>query len=209
MADAAQKRSDTARSRRISLLSEKREQERLKREALIQIAGLTSRLEASDQDKVIQESSQYALEMAVWAFSNIYVSLSNAKYFWESMAANCDQLYNPRAVKLITSELKYTPEDKQERIDYYTREPFMQTAVFYLIRWKALETICDQYVAASVAARAKVVDNIKKQPTISEARAQLADLKAALKAKLDGEVAQSDARTAHLNAQQQLLQSVK
>ena len=209
MSEAAQKRADSIRTYRLSLLSEKREQERLKRESLTQIAGLTERLSNSDDDKAVEESSQYALEMAVWAFANVYAALSNAKFFWDSMATYCDRLSKPQTVKLITRQMKKTSRDKEDRIAYYSSERFMQTAIFYLVRWKALSVICDDYVTASEDARTKVVNNIKKQPTIAEARAQLADLKSSLTAKLEAEKLSSDTRTKELDAQQKLLQETK
>jgi hypothetical protein len=85
----------------------------------------------------------------------------------------------------------------------------LQTAIFYLVRWRALETICDQYVIASEAARTKVINNIRKSPTIAEARAQLADLKKSLQAKLEDDMSQSALRSEAIEAQQKLLQSVK
>lgn len=209
MSEAAQQRADKTRGYRMSLLSEKREQERLKRESLAQVAKLTSRLQTTGDQKTIEESSQYALEMAVWAFANIYAALSNAKYFWDSMATYCERLSEPETTKLITREVRKSPEDTKKRIAYYSSERFMQTAIFYLVRWKALETICDQYVSASATARSKVINNIKKQPTIAEARAQLADLKKTLQARLEEDMLQSDKNTEEIEAQQKLLQSVK
>jgi hypothetical protein len=209
MSEADQQRADKTRTYRMSLLSEKREQERLKRESLGQIAKLTSQLQSSDDDKVIEESSQYALEMAVWAFANIYAALSDAKFFWDSMAAYCERLSDPQTVKLIRREMRDDREDKEERIKYYSSLQFLQTAIFYLVRWRALETICDQYVIASEAARTKVINNIRKSPTIAEARAQLADLKKSLQAKLEDDMSQSALRSEAIEAQQKLLQSVK
>jgi hypothetical protein len=125
------------------------------------------------------------------------------------MAAYCERLSDPQTVKLIRREMRDDREDKEERIKYYSSLQFLQTAIFYLVRWRALETICDQYVIASEAARTKVINNIRKSPTIAEARAQLADLKKSLQAKLEDDISQSALRSEAIEAQQKLLQSVK
>ena len=88
-------------------------------------------------------------------------------------------------------------------------EQFMQTAVFYLVRWQALHTICAEYARTAELARTKVTKNIERSPTTEEARNQLAALKQQMKAKLDADVLRSNKRSAEIAAEQNLLQSVR
>lgn len=203
----SEERAKSIRSHKNNLYVQKREAQRLRRESLSQIAELTSLLKSSDEDKEIEESSQHALEMAVWAFANVYAALSDAKFFWDNMAEYCKRLSNPHTTKLIMRNMK--KEDKQKRILYYSSDRFMQTAIFYLVRWKALETICDEYITASQTARNKVMNNIRKQPTIAEARKQLDGLRATLSQKIHEEQVKSEQISVTLEEDRKLLQSVR
>ncbi len=71
--------------KRIEMVKHKRDLEEQRREAIGQLASLTSRLETNKYEINVEKSAQTALEIATWALNNIYVSLSNAKYSWDSM----------------------------------------------------------------------------------------------------------------------------
>jgi hypothetical protein len=197
IADDATQKAQKAESRRISLIQQKREFETKNTEALATLAELTVKLDANVNSEEVSESSQAALEMAAFAFDNIYVALLNAKMFWEGMERFCKRLAEPKLMTDIkdVSEI----EEKEDRIAYYQDADFMLTAVDYLVRWTALAGICTQYVEEANNARIKVTDNIKKSPSIQEARDQIGTLKANMTKRLNDEQKQSKNRLADLD----------
>ncbi|NBA78347.1 hypothetical protein GOQ04_22505 [Emticicia sp. ODNR4P] len=175
MVETAEKRYESARALRLSLISQKRADEEARREALGQIAEMTELLKAHNTSAEIEESSQVALEMAKWAFDNIYVAFTNAKFFWDNMAIFCDKLASEELREDIERKAKkYT---REKRIKLFKKEEFVKSSIMYLANWKALQVVCAEYVEHSYDIRGIILSNIAKSPTVSEARAQMADLK--------------------------------
>ena len=83
--------------------------------------------------------------------------------------------------RMADSKFKQKIEDVMEldldkRLKVYLKPTFIYTAILYIAHWKALEVISGEYLAAANAAKQKVLENIKKAPTIEEAIAQAPQL---------------------------------
>ncbi|KAG5186212.1 hypothetical protein JKP88DRAFT_260956 [Tribonema minus] len=125
-----------ANAQRRILLSYKRElvQELKNNAALGEIAGLTARLSAHVEEKAVAQSTQAALEMACWAFDNIYVALLDATTFWRGMQRCCESLAKP-AVLECAGDIQLFNSDRQARIEAYTRPEFVHLAISHLVQW--------------------------------------------------------------------------
>jgi DNA repair exonuclease SbcCD ATPase subunit len=152
---------------RIEMVKHKRALEEQHREAIGQLASLTSQLESNKNEINMEKSAQTALFIATWAFANIDVSLSNAKYFWDGMKRFCDQLADSKTIEQINDEIAddCTPE---ERIKFYKSPRFVSPGITYISKWTALGIVCDEYVVASQHARKSVLDHIKASPNVEK-----------------------------------------
>jgi len=182
MADNANTKAESIRSERLKLIDLKMQQQREKRDAAAKIAELNAQMGANAEELGVAESSLHALQMAVWAFSNIHVALLNAQTFWNSLASFCKRLGDSDVIARVKDEAGETGTDttytKEERKEYYLSDMFMPSAVAYLVRWAALRSICQEYVTAANKTYGKVTGNIKKSPSIAESRAQMDALRA-------------------------------
>ncbi|CAM6021042.1 unnamed protein product [Sphagnum balticum] len=190
---------------RIEMVKHKRDLEEQRREAIGQLASLTSRLEINKYEINVEKSSQTALEIATWALNNIYVSLSNAKYFWDSMKRFCDQLADPKTIEQINDEIadECTPE---ERIKFYEGSRFVSPGITY--NWTALAIVCDEYVVASQHARKSVLRHIKASPN-AEARKLIEPLKKQLQDELGNDAVEADLKTNALDTETKQLEAEK
>ncbi|KAG5183935.1 hypothetical protein JKP88DRAFT_315547 [Tribonema minus] len=191
MSNRAADEAAAANTQRRKLLSCKREVELKNNAALGEIAGLTARLSAHVEEKAVAQSTQAALEMACWAFDNIHVALLDATTFWRGMQRCCESLAKP-AVLERAGDIQLFNSDRQARIEAYTRPEFVHIAVSHLVQWTALASVCDDYRAAADAVGAGVKKNIRKSPSVSEARNMIEGLKQCLLDRLTAEQSKSN-----------------
>jgi len=204
MMQDAQSASNSIREEKMKLLDAKLQLEKQKREVNAEVTRLAKSLTFNAQQTVDYQGALKALEMAVWAFSNIAVALSNAKLFWDNMATFCGRLASSDLVDKLKDE-KQTADPPEARIAYYLSEWFMPTAVFYLARWVALKSISEDYLKAAEAARAKSTRNIRKSPSIDQARDLLPALKQQIADQLELDKAKSEQRSAEVMGELKLL----
>jgi hypothetical protein len=193
---------------RIEMVKHKRYLEEQRREAIGQLASLTSRLETNKYEINVEKSTKTALEIATWALNNIYVSLNNAKYFWDSMKRFCDQLANPKTIEQINDEIEdeCTPE---ERIKFYKSPSFISPGITYISKWTALGIVCDEYVVASQHARKSVLRHIKASPNTEEARNLIEPLKKQLQDELGNDAVEADLKINALDTETKQLEAEK
>jgi len=193
---------------RIEMVKHKRYLEEQRREAIGQLASLTSRLETNKYEINVEKSTETALEIATWALNNIYVSLNNAKYFWDSMKRFCDQLANPKTIEQINDEIENecTPE---ERIKFYKSPSFISPGITYISKWTALGIVCDEYVVASQHASKSVLRHIKASPDTEEARNLIEPLKKQLEEELGNDAVEADFKINALDTETKQLEAEK
>jgi hypothetical protein len=193
---------------RIEMVKHKRYLEEQRREAIGQLASLTSRLETNKYEINVEKSTETALEIATWALNNIYVSLNNAKYFWDSMKRFCDQLANPKTIEQINDEIEdeCTPE---ERIKFYKSPSFISPGITYISKWTALGIVCDEYVVASQHASKSVLRHIKASPNTEEARNLIEPLKKQLEEELGNDAVEADFKINALDTETKQLEAEK
>jgi hypothetical protein len=193
---------------RIEMVKHKRDLEEQRREAIGQLASLTARLETNKYEINVEKSAQTALEIATWALNNIYVSLSNAKYFWDSMQRFCDQLADPKTIEQINDEIadECTPE---ERIKFYKSPRFVSPGITYISKWTALGIVCDEYVVASQHARKSVLGHIKASPNAEEARKLIEPFKKQLQDELGNDAVEADLKINALDTETKQLEAEK
>ncbi|CAK9191178.1 unnamed protein product [Sphagnum troendelagicum] len=193
---------------RIEMVKHKRDLQEQRREAIGQLAYLTSRLETNKCEINVEKSAQTALEIATWALNNIYVSLSNAKYFWDSMKRFCEKLADPKTIEQINDEIadERTPE---ERIKFYKSRRFVSPGIDYISKWTALVVVCDEYAVASQHARKSVLGHIKASPNAEEARNLIEPLKTQLQDELEDDAADADLKINALHTEGKQLEAEK
>lgn len=207
----SQEQADQARTHannRIEMVKQKREMEKLRRDAVGQLAALTSRLESNTREEGVEKSAQTALEIATWALNNIYVSLNNAKFFWDNMKTFCDKLADPKTREQIKDEVEEVAS-RQERIKYYKSPRFVSPAINYISRWAALANVCEEYVVASQHARKSVLGHIRASPNAEEARQLIGPLKKQLQEELAEDAAQANLKIGELDDQAKQLELEK
>ncbi len=190
---------------RIEMVKHKRDLEEERREAIGQLASLTSRLENNKYEINVEKSAQTALEISTWALNNIYVPLSNAKYFWDSMKRFCDQLADPKTIEQINDD-ECTPE---ERIKFYKSPRFVSPGITYISKWTALAIVCDEYVEASQHARKSVLGHIKAFSNAEEARKLIEPLKKQLQDELGNDAVEADLKINGLDTETKQLEAEK
>jgi hypothetical protein len=193
---------------RIAMVKHKRDLQEQRRESIGQLAYLASLLETNKYEINVEKSAQTALEIATWALNNIYVSLNNAKYFWDSMKNFCDQLANPKTIEQINDEIEdeCTPE---ERIKFYNSPRFVSPGITYISKWTALAIVCDEYAVASQHARKSVLGHIKASPNAEEARKLIESLKKQLEDELGNDVVEADLKIHALDTETKQLEAEK
>ncbi len=196
MAAVAEKRYESAKALRVQLLAQKRKEQDAERTALGQIAKMTAALKSQVKEQEVEVATQSALEMAKWAFDNIYKILNDAKTFWDNMAAFCTKLADSKLGKDIERRAKRWT--RPERIAYFQEESFLKPAIRYMANWKAMEVVAAEYVQKSSDVRKVVMDNIAKSPTVAEARAQLESLKTKIQRELKADEAVADEHIAEI-----------
>lgn len=165
MQEASSKVAESVRSEKMQLLTQKLDLQKQNREALAAIAEYAERVKNTSVEKGIAESAVESLHLAIRALKQIVTSLLNASLFWRSMEQYCRSLSESKLKEQI-DDVKDL--DLQERQEFYFSKEFALTTVLYLARWKALQIICSDYLAAANKARNKVLTNINEAPTIEE-----------------------------------------
>lgn len=175
------------------------------REAVGQLASLTSRLQTKKYEINVEKSTQTALEIATWAPNNIYVSFNNAKYFWDSMKKFCDQLADLKTIEQINDDECIL----EERIKFYKSPHFISSSIAYISIWTALAIVCDEYVMASQHAHKSILGHIKASPNAEEARKLIEPLKTQLQDELGRDAIDADLNINTLDIETKQLEADK
>ena len=191
-------RDENIRSARDEMFKKRGEHETKKAQAIAQLAKMVSLLNSSSTNEraEIATSAMSSLQIAAFLFSNLAVSLSNAKSFWDKMSENCNHC--------ATLALRKKDAQKKEaatqgdRIAIYKDESFMKAALNYLVRWAALSYVCEEYVGVSDSIKTKVLTNIRNNPSVKEARQMVGPLKQKLLEELAADQAASEQRAKKL-----------
>jgi hypothetical protein len=93
----------------------------------------------------------------------------------------------------------------EERLAEYARDDFKEALLNLAWRWCALKVIASEYRIAITKTREKVVETVRKAPTIEEAKKLAPALGAQLALDIPRDLQAIDARTAELQAEQALL----
>ncbi|CAK9857496.1 unnamed protein product [Sphagnum jensenii] len=193
---------------RIELVKQKRVLQELRREAIGQVASLTSRLDTNKREINVKKSAQTALEIATWALNNIYVSLSNAKEFWDNIKKFCEKLADPKMIEQIDDETA-DGSSPEKRIKFYKSRRFVEPGIAYISQWTALAVVCDEYAVASQHARKSVLGNIKASPNAEEARKLIEPLKKQLQDELGNDAVEADFNINSLDTETKQLEAEK
>lgn len=188
----------------LDILKKQAAKEAFHSEVVVQLVALTSRLlETNDQFTTVEhsalETATWALEIATQALGHIYVSLSEAKLFWDSKQRFCADLADPQVVEQIRDEMKEgdTPE---QRLQYYKGDHFVRIAVGYLCEWSALVYVCGEYVVRADHAGLSVQQHIKASPKADEATKLVESLKKEIQDELKADAHHFEKKIKDLNA---------
>jgi hypothetical protein len=204
MQEAAQKAADSIRDEKTTYLNKKLDLQKQSREALASLAEYAERMKNTTIEKGVAESAVQSLQLAIRALKQIVTSLLNASLFWRSMEQFCKKLSESK----LREQIKDIEDlELEERLAYYRDIDFVTTAVYYIARWKALEVICTEYLAAANAARKKVLANIEAAPTIEESQRLAPILADTLLEHAKQDMARLDERTAQIEAQKKAVAS--
>jgi hypothetical protein len=172
------------------------------RNALGDIAEYAELMKKADLDTEAARSAVESLQQAVAALKQIATILETAQFFWESMAQSCRQLAEPDIRQNIEM---FKGDPPEERLAEYARDDFKKPLLELAWRWCALKVIASEYRIAITKTRAKVVETVRKAPTIEEAKKLAPALGAQLALDIQRDLQAIDARTAELQAEQALL----
>ncbi|CAK9255053.1 unnamed protein product [Sphagnum jensenii] len=193
---------------RIEMVKQKRVLQELRREAIGQVASLTSRLDTNKPENNVEKSAQTALEIATWAFDNIHASLSHAKDFWDNMKRFCEKLADPKTIEQIDDEIA-DESSPEKRIKFYKSRRFVEPGIAYISQWTALAVVCDEYAVASQHARESVLGHIKASPNAEEALKLIEPLKKQLQDELGKDAVEADLNINSLDAETKQLEAEK
>jgi hypothetical protein len=169
------------------------------RNALGDIAEYAELMKKADLDTEAARSAVESLQQAVAALKQIVTILETAQYFWETMAQGCRKLAEP-AIRQYIEMFKGDPPE--ERLAEYARDDFKDSLLELACGWCALKLIANEYHTATISLRAKVVETVRKAPTIEEAKRLAPALAAQLALNIQRDLQAIDARTAELQAEQ-------
>jgi len=175
------------------------ELQREQRNALGDIAQYAEEMKRADLDTEAARSAVESLQQAVAALKQIVTILETAQLFWESMAQSCRKLAEPRIRQDIEM---FKGDPPEERLAEYARDDFKKALLELAWRWCALKVIANEYRTAITNLRAKVVETVRKAPTIEEAKKLAPALGAKLALDIENDLRAIDARTAELPAEQ-------
>lgn len=137
------------------------------RQVLADIARYAELLKGAAEENQIAEVTTAALHSAVGAIKGIATMLRDNAHLWQLMANACQKLAEPDFLELM-GDVKDLSLD--ERLDIYFEDDFKLEIITYYAQWQSMNLVCNEYSNPIFEARAKMVENFQKNPTIDEAR---------------------------------------
>ena len=198
VANRQRARAQQFKSQRMEMLKTKREKQKIKTAAIVELAKVTALIEGSKEKEKLATSTKCSLDVASWALSNVFAALTEAKEFWEKMTEFCNKL----AKNGLLEDIKDTTEfvaGLADRKEYYNSEDFCKTCLIYLVRWAALSYLCKEYQEASEKVKKGVLNDIRNNPTVEQAPQLAKDLKAKVIQQLAKDKANAESRTKALD----------
>lgn len=202
MASSQQDAAQSYRSEKMKYLDKLLEAEEKQRKALADIAKYAELLKSTAQEKQIAETTAAALHQAVGALKSIASTLRDNSFFWQLMAQACQKLAAPKFLEVI-KEMKDL--SLEERLEIYLEDDFKIELITYYAQWQALNLVCNEYSAAVFEARAQMLADFQKNPTIEEAQKQAPVLAAQLLADTQADLKKLDERRAAIDVEKKVL----
>ena len=137
------------------------------RQVLADIARYAELLKSAVEEDQIAEVITAALHSAVGALKGIATTLRDNAYFWQLMANACQKLAEPDFLELM-GDIEELSLD--ERLAIYFEDDFKLEIITYYAQWQAMSLVCNEYGYVIFEARAKMLEDFLKNPTIEEAR---------------------------------------
>lgn len=143
------------------------ETEKNQRQVLADIAKYAELLKGAAEENQIAEVITAALHSAVGALKSIATTLRDNAYFWQLMANACQKLAEPDFLELM-GDIEELSLD--ERLAIYFEDDFKLEIITYYAQWQAMSLVCNEYGYVIFEARAEILENFQKNPTIEETR---------------------------------------
>lgn len=174
------------------------------REALANLAQYAVEIKYTTDENSSIETAIKSLEFAIQALQGVVAALSQTTLFWRNMANYCK---NTLGSTNFVEDLEFMQSSftTTERQDYYSSEDFISKALTNIAQWVALNSVCDQYLAAVTEVYGKVNKNHGKPPTDNEAAAQVNGLAQAVLKSAQNEAAAVDAEIESFRLQMQTI----
>lgn len=164
----AESRAATARDTMTEILKLKREAQKLRREATSQIESLLVEIKGNRESMEMKKNIIHCLEVSIWALMNLFVAFERASFFWSNIARAAEKLSEPK-IQNILKEIMDAEENVEVRKEIYKNEYFVKASIPSVIGWKALNSICVEYLAEAGAVSTKVQKNMSNWLTLDEA----------------------------------------
>jgi hypothetical protein len=146
------------------------------RKSLRDISLYSSQVQYTTIDVEKIKTAIESLEFAIRALNGVVAALTETQRFWEALARFCrDKLASQEMADKITTMLKTT--DPVSRMKYYRDErKFVLPALQTIAHWVAVNSVCNEYLAAVDKTYQKVLEDIRTRPSTEEAKKQLSGL---------------------------------
>lgn len=183
MSVKAEKRAQTARDTMTEILKIKREVQKDKRAATAEISELIGKIKGNNDRQNMKKDIIHCLEISIWSLMNLFVAFERASFFWSNIARAAEKLSEPKIQNLVREIIKNT-DDLDERIQLYKSEDFTRMSISTVVGWKALNSICVEYLRKADEVSVKVQKNISNWLTLDEAIKGMDMMKNNLQSKL-------------------------
>jgi hypothetical protein len=138
------------------------EQKKLERDSNEQISRYAHQLASTKTKNEITATTIQSLHQAVGAMKRIAIMLRTNAKFWGQMRDHCAKLKSSDMGEKIAL---FKNESLEFRRTMYLEADFMTAAVTYLAGWRAIEVIAGEYGVTCGTVRAKISEDLAKNPS--------------------------------------------
>ena len=194
---------EAAKQEKMKHLQAMYEQEKIRKEAIVQLAQYAKRIQNIKVGESQIEAAIEALLNAIVALKSLSAVMLQAAQFWQYMQHHCQDLAKDEIKKELERALKKPPE---ERLRVYKSKGFTNKALQYYAEWTALDYVCTRYRERIELTQRELYSYIREALPPDKAREKVKELAHKLSMDLKKE---QDAIEAKQTKQKQEIDSLK